>query len=138
MTASTADRTSLLRRALQLNGAFSGASGVALIVGASPLAAFLGIPNALVLAAIGAGLLVYAAGLWRNARRDAIRVIEARVAVAMDVAWVVGSGLVLVAFAEPIGLTVAGKWCIALVADVVLAFAVAQMIGLRRLTARAS
>jgi hypothetical protein len=48
-----------------------------------------------------------------------------------DLAWVIASaGLI---FANLVDFTTAGKWAIAILADVVLVFAIVQFVGLRRL-----
>ena len=49
----------------------------------------------------------------------------------LDVLWVLGS--VALIFSNQIPLTVAGKWAVALVADVVALFAVLQYVGVRRM-----
>jgi len=78
---------------------------------------------------IGIALLVYAAGLLLNARREQIKLQEAWLAVIMDAAWVVGSMILIFAGV----LTTAGNWLVAIVADIVLLFAVLQFFGIRRL-----
>ncbi len=66
--------------------------------------------------------------LWFNARRPKIRITDAWVAVIMDVIWVVGSYALI--FVVPF--SVGGKWVVALVAELVLAFAILQWLGIRR------
>jgi len=119
----------LLRRALQANGLFSALSGVTPFSAAGPLSALLGPVEPVHLRILGAGLLAYAAGLFRNARRDSIRTGEAWLAVGLDGAWVLGSGGLLAAG----GLTSAGNWTVAIVADFVLLFALLQFVGLCRI-----
>ena len=77
---------------------------------------------------IGVSLLVFAVGLLRNSSRLEVNQAEAWTAVAMDLAWVAGS----VAVISTGALTVGGNWLVAVVADVVLLFAVLQVMGLRR------
>lgn len=125
----TSDNATLLRRALRGNAAFSTASGLAFVAASGPIAATIGLEQPIVLIAIGLGLLVFAAGLIRNAARANVNRIEARLAVAGDLAWVLGSGVVIA-----LGiLTRTGNWAAAIVADVVLLFAILQLVGLRRL-----
>ncbi len=50
--------------------------------------------------------------------------------IVLDVAWVAGSALILLFDLVP--LTTAGRWTIALLAEVVALFAILQTIGLRR------
>lgn len=130
MTASTT--TNLLRRALQGNAAFSTVSGLAFIFAAKPLAAFLGPVPPAALVGTGLGLLAFAAGLLRNSLRTDISRVEAWLAVAGDLLWVVGSGTAVMS-ANVLGLTRGGTWAVVLVADVVLLFAVLQYLGLRKL-----
>ena len=58
-----------LRRSLQANGAFSVATGLAMIIACVPLANLLGLSHPAILAGIGVSLLVFAVGLLRNSRR---------------------------------------------------------------------
>jgi hypothetical protein len=92
------------------------------------LVEFLGLPNQASLAVIGVCLIAYAAALWFNARRPMIRIVEAWIAVVMDLGWVVGSYVLI--FIIPLSL--GGKWMLAVVAEAVLAFAILQWIGIRR------
>jgi len=123
------DKQKLLRRALQGNALFSVMSGVAILAGNRSLVAFLGLPNAASLAPLGIGLLGYAAWLGWNARRQKIKIVDAWIAVILDMVWVTGSYLLLfkVSFTNP------GKWVVVLVAELVFAFAVTQWLGLRRI-----
>ena len=119
----------LLRRTLQANGVFSALSGVIAILGANALSVLLGVNMPSLLIGIGIALLVYAAGLLLNARREQIKLQEAWLAVIIDAAWVVGS--VILIFAGTLSTT--GNWLVAIVADIVLLFAVLQFFGIRRL-----
>jgi predicted lysophospholipase L1 biosynthesis ABC-type transport system permease subunit len=121
------DRSNILRGALAANGVFSAVSGLALIVASDTISEFLGLNFALW--PLGAGLLIYAAGLFRNARRESICRTEAWIAVFLDAAWVIVSALLLFVGA----LSREGNWAVGMTADVVLLFAVLQIIGLRRL-----
>ncbi len=119
----------LLRMSLLSNALFSTVSGVAFIVASGPIAAAIGLPYPGILVAIGVSLLLFAAGLFTNARRDNVNLTEARVAVALDFAWVVGSAVVIAAGV----LNTTGNWAVAMVADLVLAFAILQYVGIRRM-----
>lgn len=116
----------LLRRALAANAIFSALSGAILLLASNRLEQLLGTSVSLV--PLGAMLLIYAAGLLWNARRENVSRMEAWIAVALDVAWVAGSAIVI--FAGVLSAT--GNWIVAIVADVVLLFAVLQLIGLRK------
>ena len=116
----------LLRRALQANGVFSSMSGLILIAASDRIAALIGIEQSLVL--IGVLLLIFAASLFWNARREMINRTEAWIAVVLDVAWVIGTMALI--FAGVFNST--GNWVVAIVADLVLLFAALQFFGLRK------
>jgi hypothetical protein len=128
MNQSVQERQGLLKKALIGNAVFSILSGAAILLANRWLVGFLGLSDKVSLAILGVSLIVYAAILWLNARRPKIRITDAWIAVAMDAVWVVGSYAVI--FLVPF--SVAGKWVIALVAEVVLAFALLQWLGIRR------
>ena len=134
MQAITATSSNLLRRALQGNAVFSTLSGAAFILGAKPIAAFLGPVPPAALVVVGLGLIGFAIMLTRNSMRDAINHTEAGLAVAGDLLWVLGSGAAVL-YANALGLTRGGMWAVILVADVVLLFAILQFLGLRKLRA---
>ena len=117
----------LLRNALLANAAFSGLSGITLLVFSGALGGLIGVPSN-ALAVTGAVLLVFALGLVRNGRRAQVNLAEARLAVVSDWAWVVGSA-VLIAL---VPLTAPGRALVVGVAAVVAAFALAQAVGIRR------
>ena len=129
MNQSVEERQDFLKKALTGNAVFSVVSGVAILFANRWLVKFLGLPEKVSLAILGVSLIVYAAILWFNARRPKIKTTDAWVAVIMDVIWVVGSYALI--FAVPF--SVGGKWVLALVAELVLAFAVLQWLGIRRI-----
>ena len=81
--------------------------------------------------ALGAGLLLFAAGLLRQILRRPLKRSEAILTIIMDDVWVIASILLLVL--APHWVSAAGQWLIGAVAFAVAALAVAQWIGLRRL-----
>jgi hypothetical protein len=119
-----------LRRVLQANMVFSGLSGLLLAVGASPLSRWLGIPAAWLLVVIGIGLMGFAWQLFQTARQSPIDLRQAHAILFMDIAWVVGSALLL--FTGWVSFTPAGGWAVLLVADAVAAFAILEYVGIRR------
>jgi len=125
------DRSTFLRRSLQLDGIASGLCGALLLVATPTIAAHFGIASAGIPRAVGAGLLVFAAALLWNAARASVSRAEALVTVALNAAWVVGS-LILVVDGP---LTVLGNVAVAAIAGAVLVFAVLEVLGLRRLRA---
>ena len=129
MNQSVEERQGLLKKALTGNAVFSVVSGVAILFANRWLVKFLGLPEKVSLAILGVSLIGYAALLWLNAHRPKIKITDAWVAVIMDVIWVVGSYALI--FVVPF--SVGGKWVVALVAELVLAFAILQWLGIRRI-----
>ncbi|NQV19791.1 MAG: hypothetical protein HQ511_00085 [Rhodospirillales bacterium] len=120
----------LLRRTLASNSAFSAYSGVVMIAAAAPLSKLLGLPQTWLLAGLGAGLIVFAAEVYRHSRAARIGGLETRIIIALDVAWVAGSVLLIAAF--PDFISVVGRWLITATAIAVAGFAACQFMGLRR------
>ena len=129
MNQSIEERQGLLKKALAGNAVFSVVSGVAILFANRWLVKFLGLPEDVSLAILGVGLIVYAAILWFNARRPKIKITDAWIAVVMDAVWVIASYVLI--FVVPF--SVGGKWVVALVAELVLAFAVVQWLGIRKI-----
>ena len=122
------DASSFLRRSLMANASFSGLAGLVFMCAASPIAHSIGLNEPMMLIIVGGSLVLYALGLARNARRPVVNLIETRIAIGLDVLWVVGSVVAVLAGL----LNTAGSWAAAILADFVLAFAICQFIGLRR------
>jgi hypothetical protein len=135
MNAST-DR--LLRRTLWGNAAFSIPSGAVLAIFAGPFAniaahgpvSLMGLDLAIVFELLGLGVIAFGALCAWVASRETLPMGWARVIFAGDVAWVLGSILVL---AMPATWTVAGFVGIVVVALIVADIAVLEYLGLRRL-----
>jgi hypothetical protein len=123
------DRTSFLRRSLQLDGVASGLCGVLLLAAASPIAPVIGLADPQVARVVGALLVVYAAALLWNGARATVSRAEAVAAVVLNAGWVIGSALLVLA--GP--LTLIGDLAVAAVAAAVLLFAVLEVVGLTRL-----
>jgi hypothetical protein len=123
-------RTSrILEKGTHGNALFSVVSGMAILFANRWLVRFLGLPEKVSLAILGVSLIGYAALLWLNAHRPKIKITDAWGAVIMDVIWVVGSYALILAVPFSVG----GKWVVALVAELVMAFAVLQWLGIRRI-----
>lgn len=129
MNQSVEECQDLLKKALAGNALFSVVSGVAILFANRWLVKFLGLPAKASLAIVGVSLVVYAVILWFNARRRKIRITDAWIAVVMDAVWVLGSSVLI--FVVPF--SSGGKWVVALVAELVLAFAIVQWLGIRRI-----
>ncbi len=123
--------SSLLRRALLGNSIFSTLSGLFFLFDAAPIAAFLGLDMPMMIQVLGVNLLVFAVIVYKVATATPINRTLASIIIALDVAWVVGS--IVLIFSNLLPLTTSGKWGIAIVADIVACFAIAQYIGLRRM-----
>ena len=124
--------SNLFGQALRANSIFSGISGLLFVLAAGNLSELTGIQPPLVFTITGLGLMIYSAFLFRLRRSHPVyntRIVWAVIIV--DLLWVVDSAALLVTGWLP--LTVAGQWIIAIVADVVLLFAIWQFFGLRRM-----
>ena len=120
--------THLLRAALLANSAFSMTCGIAMNITAQPLTSLLGLDRAWIVAGVGGLLVVFAAILGYIARRPSAYTGLVMTAVVLDVVWVVGTGLLIA-----IGVfNTTGVWVTALIAEVVLVFAMLQALGLRQ------
>ena len=95
----------LLRSTLVINGVSTDLCGLAHLAAPGALAEVLGVPAPALLAAMGGGLVLYAAGLFWTARRRPIPVAAAWAAIVLDLGWVVGSVAVIeVGVLSPIGI----------------------------------
>jgi hypothetical protein len=119
----------LLRWALFCNAGFSVFSAMIIVFWHNRLVQWLGIPKGFDILYLGIGLMIFAVWLVLNGARVPIKMLDARMAIAMDLAWVVLS-IPVVVFAP---LASQGKGAVTVVAGVVLSFAVTQWIGVRRI-----
>ena len=130
----------LLRRTLWGNAVFSVISGAALVAFATPFARLateapltvMGLDLALVFELLGLGVVAFGAICAWAASRETMPRSWAQLIFAADIAWVVGSALVLML---PAAWTTAGIAGIAVVALIVADLAVLEYLGLRRLAA---
>ena len=117
-----------LRDVLRANAAFCVGSGIVLAVFAGPLETISGI-DSIVLRVVGVGLVPWGIMIaWFAARRP-IRPVEAAVVIAGDIAWVLGT--VVVVTVASTAFTTAGLLIAVLLGAVVAAFAVLQLRALR-------
>jgi hypothetical protein len=124
------NKNSMLHIALRSNAVFSDISGLVMLVAAKPLAAFLGLNNPGFMVGMGIALLAWALILfWGSIQPDVPRWL-AWLAIDGDLAWVVGSVIVLLLPA--FSFSIAGKWTITIIADIVLVFAIWQFFALRK------
>jgi len=117
-----------LRKALMGNALFSTLSGLTILLAQGWVLRILGLASSVNLLILGAGLIVFAITLVVNARKQQVKKSDAWIAVLMDVAWVLGSYILI--FIVPF--STEGKWVVGVVAELVLVFAVLQFVGIRR------
>ena len=123
------ERACLLRKALIGNALFSTVSGLTILFAQGWVLRILGLPSSVNLLVLGAGLIVFAVTLVINARKQQVKKSDAWIAVCMDVAWVIGSYVLILV----VPFSTEGKWVVGAVAEAVLVFAVLQFVGIRRI-----
>ena len=126
------NNSSLLRNALYGNSVFCFLSGLDFALFSKPIAMFLGLSASWIIFVLGIGLMIYGADVFFFARKESINEGFAKFVIGADIAWVVGS--VILIFSSLVDFSIAGKWAIAIIADIVLVFAIVQFIGLRRMS----
>lgn len=131
-TISSTQYKSLLRSALLGNSIFCFLSGMDFVLFSGPIAKFLGVSSPSVILVLGILLTAYALVVFSQSRTQPVNLSFARFAIVADVLWVLGSAVLV--FTDLVAFTTAGKWAIAIIADIVLVFAIAQYVGLRRIT----
>jgi hypothetical protein len=119
-----------MTRLLQADGLFCATTGGICLAAARPLATLFGLNLPAIFTVVGGLVLVYGLSLWLLAGRAAHTRFWVQVALALNVVWVVASFGGLLAGLFPV--TTAGKWVIAILADLVLIIALLQLYGLRR------
>ena len=127
---------SLLLRALRMNAIFSGLSAATLLLAGQWVAAQLGLGNAIPVYAAAGFLALFALQLGNIVRSGEIRRWEITSIIGGDIAWVLGSAVLVALFYR--SLTTTGLLLVDVVALVVLYFAVQQIRGLRALREEAS
>jgi len=122
-------RSRLLRRVLLVNAAFSGATGAGLAALGPMFDAALGLPTLLPARPIGLALIPFALWVTWVATRPDVRT-QALLVIALDLAWVAGSGVLVLSAST---LTTLGVLATLITSAAVLAFALGQLHGIRRL-----
>lgn len=126
------NNSNLLRNTLYGNSAFCSTSGLAFALFSKPISNFLGLSNSWIILVLGIVLFVYGIEVFLFTRKEKISEGFTKFVIGADIAWVLAS--VILIFGNFVAFTTAGKWAIAIVADIVLVFAIVQFVGLRRLT----
>jgi hypothetical protein len=119
-----------LTRVLQADGLFCATTGAITAFGAGAWAALFGLERPLIFMVIGGVVLAYGLALLLAANRTSQTRLLTQIALGLNIVWVVASFAGLLAGLFPV--SAAGKWVIAILADLVLVIAVVQAYGLRR------
>jgi hypothetical protein len=123
------ERSCLLRKALMGNALFSTLSGLTILFAQRWVLRILGLSQNANLLILGIVLILFAATLVINAQRAQVKISDAWIAVWADLAWVLGSYVLI--FVVPF--STGGKWVVGVVAELVFVFAVLQFVGIRRI-----
>jgi hypothetical protein len=137
----TDTRQALLRRVLYGNVAFSVLSAGVFFFAGEQIATFLGIADILIfdlingvsfISLMSIGLALFAIDVLFVATRNPINLKYAWMIAVADFIWVALSWLLLatgvIAFSD------AGNWAVLIIADIVLLFGIAEVVGIRRIT----
>jgi hypothetical protein len=119
-----------LTRVLQADGLFCVTTGAIAAFGAGAWAALFGLERPIIFVAIGGVVLVYGLALLLVANGTNQTRLLTQIALGLNIVWVVASFAGLLAGLFPV--STAGKWVIAILADMVLVIAIVQAYGLRR------
>ncbi len=128
----TKSKTPFLTTILRADGVFALVSAAITILAAGPVANLIELETPIALVILGVVLLGYGAMLLFFADRTPINRRVAQIAIVLNMLWVVDSYAGLLFGIFPVN--TAGKWAIALVAEVAFVFGILQIIALRRLS----
>lgn len=120
----------MLAKVLRADAIVILSSSIILLLGSRPVASLIGLGNPNALLILGFILLTYGITLLAFAGRDPWNRRIAWLAIILNGLWVLGSYLGLLLGWFPVN--TAGRWAIALVAEVVALFAILEFIALRR------
>ncbi len=120
-----------VRRVLYGNAIFCGISGLGFALASNAVSSFLGLDAALIIFALGIGLVGYAGLIYLKASRPTITREFVLFAIIADSAWVLGSVLLLITNWIPF--SVEGKWAIGIIAAIVDMFATLQFMEWRKI-----
>ncbi|MEA1902362.1 MAG: hypothetical protein U9N56_02425 [Actinomycetota bacterium] len=122
----------VLRRSLAINGLFSIVSGLVSLVFADAISDFMGI-HPLVLRFVGVGVLIFGAAVYWFSRHDNIEPGFAWFTTIADLAWVIGTAVLI--FSYPDLMSSGGNSLAGILAVAVLLFAIGQFVGLKKVSA---
>lgn len=120
----------LLLRALAMNAVFSGFSAIFMFISGIWLARQFGLDSPVPVYAVAGFLGLFSLQLANIARTRNIRAWEIKSIISGDIAWVIGSILLIALYYQSI--TAAGLMLLDVVAVAVLFFAILQIRGLRQ------
>lgn len=120
--------SSFLRRVLTADAAISGATGAVMILAADAVSALLDVPATLLRYA-GIGLIPFVAYVFYLSRRASLAPASVLFVIALNVAWVIASGVLLLS--GQIHPNALGYGFVIVQAIAVAAFAEMQYVGLR-------
>ena len=123
---------SLLRKSLATNASFSLVCGSMFLIFSPELSAWMHIQDITVLYSLGPGLILFGLYVGYCATRQKPGPYHVWFIIIQDWIWVFGSAFLLIT--TPFGISLAGNWVIAIVATIVMSFAIAQYKGLQRVT----
>jgi hypothetical protein len=123
-------KSNLLVRVLRADGVFAALSGAISVLVAGPIAELFDLDTPVALVLLGIVLLGYGATLLYFAGRETQNRSIAKIAILLNTLWVIGSYAGLLFGLFPVN--TAGRWAIALIAEVVAVFAILEYIALRR------
>jgi len=127
--------TPLLKYTLLTNAVTSMLTGLLCIILNSFLSELIGLSSSIYLYVVGGFLLIFAADVWFTVSRTPINPLFVKMIIAADLAWVVGSFLLVLLMPELFTFT--GIILIEVIAVGVLGYAVLQAIGLKQTSAGA-
>ena len=124
------EHKTLLHKVLRLNAAFSGLFGLVFLLFPAKVSGMFGLSNHLAITITGVLLIGWEIFVLQLGRQPQVSGAGTWVVILGDLAWVMGSIALLLGNWLP--LTNTGFWFVAVIADIVLVFAIVQYIGLRR------
>jgi hypothetical protein len=124
-------KATFLTTILRADGIFALVSAAAAILAAGPIAELIELETPIALVVLGFVLLGYGAMLLFFADREPVNRRVTQIAIVLNMLWVVDSYAGLLFGFFPVN--TAGKWAIALIAEVVFVFGLLEIYALRRL-----
>ena len=123
-------KASFLTTILRADGVFALVSAAIAILASGPVARLIELETPIALVGLGVVLLGYGVLLLFFANRESANRRVAQIAIVLNMLWVVDSYAGLLLGFYPVN--TAGKWAIALIAEVVFVFGLLEIYALRR------